>query len=198
MTPCSRGWNRKAPSRLLSPVAATLTRRRANPPPRHDQGEVCSAETCVVLKHPEKHTGLSRIRTKIHGTHRRVSCTSSFAHLPPFFSPLADGFAKATISSPLPENASITWLITKLNLLIQEAFVAGNSFILPLLVILILKFVDSNLHYIFIHAIRKQMICEWTRYYLNAVPRLGDVRLINTECLIKNSVWWTRAVSNDW
>lgn len=129
MTPCSRGWNRKAPSRLLSPAAATLTRRRANPPPRHDQGEVCSAETCVVLKHPEKHTGLSRIRTKIHGTHRRVSCTSSFAHLPPFF-PLLPMGSRRRRSRRLPENASITWLITKLNLLIQETFVAGNSFIL--------------------------------------------------------------------
>lgn len=47
-----------------------------NPSPRHDQGKVCSAGTCVVLKHPEKHTGLSRIRTKIHATHRRVLRTS--------------------------------------------------------------------------------------------------------------------------
>lgn len=45
------------------------------PPPRTRERGSSKREkrrTCVVLKHPEKHTGLSRIRTKIHGPRSRV------------------------------------------------------------------------------------------------------------------------------
>lgn len=68
------------------PTVSTPTPPRTT---RHDQGKLWSAGTCVVLKHPEKHTGLSRIRTKIHGTHWRVLFAPfffSFCRLLPFFS----------------------------------------------------------------------------------------------------------------
>lgn len=98
----------------LSRSRTVVLRRRCptttNPPPttRGRGREVWPAGTCVVLKHPEKHTGLSRIRTKIHGIHTR----GFFAPLFPssstsFFSPTSSlpprpRFARATIPSPSP------------------------------------------------------------------------------------------------
>lgn len=98
----------------LSAAVEPLLRRRCptttNPPPttRGRGREVWPAGTCVVLKHPEKHTGLSRIRTKIHGIHTGGFFAPLF---PPsstsFFSPTSSlpprpRFARATIPSPSP------------------------------------------------------------------------------------------------
>lgn len=92
MTPCPRGWNRRPTLRkFLSPYLASTPRalcvRRQTL--LHDRRRVWSAETCVVLKHPEKHTGLSRIRTKIHVAQWRVLrfsfCVSFFSSFFFFF-----------------------------------------------------------------------------------------------------------------